>query len=161
MLEIINGNKDLACDFSNLLTITGIGECTAIAILAEITNFERFTSARQLAAYIGLTPKHRQSGSSVNGRSSMSKMGDPWLRKALYFPAISAKNHSEYFQEFAERLIEKGKKPKVIIGAVMRRLTHVIFGVLKYKEAYNEEKLKVHPKKQSLKSHELACSIAC
>jgi transposase len=83
-------------------TIPGIGKTTAVAILAESPAIESFSNARQLAAYAGLTPKHRTSGTSVRGKSSISKIGSSKLRKALYFPAIVAKNHNPLFKKCTE-----------------------------------------------------------
>jgi transposase len=73
-----------------LTSIPGIGEMTATRLLAEMAPLERFQSARQAAAYTGLTPKHHESGSSVRGRARLSKIGNARVRKALYWPAIAA-----------------------------------------------------------------------
>lgn len=123
--------------YDNLQTIPGIGEITAIAMLAEVPDFSSFTDARQLAAYAGLTPKQRTSGTSLKGKSRLSKIGSASLRKALYFPAISAKTHNPILKEFADRLKSKGKSTMVIIGAVMRKLLHIIFGVIKHQTPFN------------------------
>ncbi len=71
-------------------SIPGIGETTAALLLAEVPDIKRYRSARQLAAFAGLVPRERQSGSSVKGRVRLSKIGNARLRKALYFPAITA-----------------------------------------------------------------------
>jgi transposase len=90
-------------------------------------------------AYAGLTPCHRTSGTSLRGKSHLSKMGSSILRKALYFPAISAKNHNPLLKLFAQKLEKKGKHTIVIIGAIMRKLLHICFGVLKYKTPFNPD----------------------
>ena len=77
----------------------------------------------------------------MHGRSKISKMGVGQLRKALYFPAISAMNHSEYFQKFALKLENIGKSKKCIICAIMRKLVHIIFGILKNREEFKMERL--------------------
>ena len=79
------------------------------------------------------------------GRSCLSKIGSSSLRKALYFPAIAAKNHNPLLQSFAKKLEKKGKHTMVIIGAIMRKLLHICFGVLKYKTNFNPEILKNNP----------------
>ncbi len=89
------------------------------------------------ATYFGLTPSHKTSGSSVKFKARISKMGPRALRKALYFPAIVAKNHNLLIQAFSEKLKRKGKHNMVIIIAIMRKLLHVIFGVLKSKTPFN------------------------
>lgn len=111
-------------------SIPGIGPTTAVALLAEI-DFGAYTSARQVAAQAGLTPRQRQSGTSVHGRPRLSKQGARQLRKILFFPAIVAMHHNPVIQEFAERLAERGKAKMAIVCACMRKLLHLVYGVLK------------------------------
>ncbi len=106
-------------------------------LLAEIPDLKSFNTARELAAYAGLTPKHRQSRTSAHGKSSISKIGSSKLRKALYFPALVAKNHNPLFASFVDNMTKKGKLPKVIITAIMRKLLHVVFGVLKNNKPFD------------------------
>ncbi len=112
-------------------SIPGIAETTAARLLAEVPDIKRYRSARQLAAFAGLVPRERQSGSSVRGRVRLSKIGNARLRKALYFPAITALRSSPFFQEWAEGLRQRGKSKMSVIGAVMRKLIHIAYGVLK------------------------------
>ncbi|WP_342259829.1 IS110 family transposase [Candidatus Tisiphia endosymbiont of Metellina segmentata] len=135
--KILTNNTSLKQKADNMQTIPGIGKATAIAILAEAPDLESFSNARQLAAYAGLTPKHKTSGTSVRGKTSISKIGSSNLRKALYFPAIVAKKHNPLFKEFTQKLSSKGKPAKVIIVAIMRKLLHIIFGVVKNKTSFN------------------------
>jgi len=135
--KVLTDNVSLQQKADNMKTIPGIGKTTAVAILAESPDLESFSNARQLAAYAGLTPKHRTSGTSVRGKTSISKIGSSQLRKALYFPAIVAKNHNPLFKEFTQKLSSKGKPTKVIIVAIMRKLLHIIFGVVKNKMPFN------------------------
>jgi transposase len=71
--------------------------------------------------------------------------GSSALRKALYFPAIVAKNHNPILQSFAQKLKKNGKHAMVIIAAIMRKLLHICFGILKHKVAFNAEVLKLTP----------------
>lgn len=112
-----------------LKTIPGIGEKTSTMLLSEI-EFERFDSARAVAAYAGVTPKQRKSGTSLNF-TRLSKMGNSRLRKRLYFPAIVAGQHNQVIKEFAKRLANNGKSGKQIVCASIRKLLHIAFGVLK------------------------------
>jgi transposase len=112
-------------------TIPGIGETTAAVLLAEVPDISQYRSARQVAAFAGLVPRERQSGSSVRGRVRLSKIGNSRLRKALYFPAVTALRCSPFFQEWAEGLRRRGKSKMAVIGAVMRKLVHLAYGVLK------------------------------
>jgi transposase len=137
-IEYLLSQQDtLRKDYELLQTITGIGKNTAVAIIAESPDLSSLENARQLAAYAGLTPRHRTSGTSLKGKSRLSKIGSSTLRKALYFPAIVAKNHNPVLKAFAQKLAKKGKHTMVIIGAIMRKLLHIIFGVLKHKLPFN------------------------
>lgn len=119
-----------------LLSIPGIGPATAALLLAEI-NFAAFETARQVAAFVGVVPRLRQSGSSVRGRSRLSKIGSSRVRHALYFPAVTALRCSPAMQAWAHGLRARGKCEMQIIGAVMRKLIHLAFGVLKSGRPYD------------------------
>ena len=125
-----------------LETIPGIGSTTAALVLAELGDHQRFESARQAAAYAGLTPSHHESGSSVHRKPRLSKVGSSRLRKALYFPAISALRCNAAIKAFGERLAERGKAKMVIIGAAMRKLLHICYGVLKNQAPFDAS---LHP----------------
>lgn len=114
-----------------LTSIPGIGDITAFKLLAEIVDVTAFDSARQLAAFAGLTPRERRSGSSIRGRTRLSKRGSSRLRSALYFPAIVAQRHNPLLCVFAARLRAAGKSKLQVIAAVMRKLLHLVFGILK------------------------------
>jgi len=134
---LLENNSSINQQSQNLQTIPGIGKTTAVAIIAESPDISIFKDARSYAAYAGLVPKHRTSGSSIKGKARLSKLGSAKLRKAVYFPAIVAKNHNPILKSFAEKLKKKGKHTMVIIGAVMRKLLHIVFAVLKYNTAFN------------------------
>jgi transposase len=115
--------------FSN--TIPGIGEVNAWNLLAELPDLGTFKCAKQLAAYAGLNPSIRTSESSVKCRQSMSKVGHQLLRKVLFLPATSLMGRKTAMKSFIDRLRSRGKKGKEIVGAVMHKLLHIIFGVMK------------------------------
>jgi transposase len=114
-----------------LCSIPGIGEVTAAVILAEVGEFSHFQSARQVAAFAGLVPRLRESGSSVRGKPRLSKVGSPRLRKCLYFPAMTALRWNPLIKALGLRLSAQGKPKMLIIGAAMRKLLHLAYGVLK------------------------------
>jgi transposase len=116
-----------------LCSIPGVGAWTAARVLAELDEIRRAVDARQLAAYAGagLTPHERTSGSSVHRQPRRAKTGNSRLRRALYMPAIVAPRHNPAVRALAERLRTRGKRPLVIVGAAMRKLLHLIYGVLK------------------------------
>lgn len=150
--ELLRQHKELLEDFQLLLTIPGIGEETAIAILAEIPYIKAFINARQLAAYAGTIPQNITSGSSVYAKPRLSKAGSQTLRKAIYFPAIAAKNHNPIIMTFCEKLKEKGKHNMAVIGAAMRKLLHIVFGVLSSKKAFDPDHIKNRKTRLSMES---------
>lgn len=114
-----------------LLTIPGVGIGLAARFLAEVGNISRFKNARQVAAFIGLNPRLKESGDTVRGRSKLSKMGNASLRKALYMPALNAMRYNPVLAALRTRLLATGKPKMVAVGAVMRKLVHLMYGVLK------------------------------
>ncbi len=137
--EHINDHPTLKQKSALLDSIPGIGATTAALLLAEIVDVTQYRSARQVAAYAGLVPRERRSGSSVRGRTRLSKIGNARLRKALYFPAITALRCSAYFKEWAAGLRERGKCKMSVIGAAMRKLIHLAYGVLKTGKPFDPE----------------------
>lgn len=123
---------DLAHRRDVLCSIPGIGAATATILMAELPTLESYTNARQVAAQAGVTPKQFQSGASVQGKPRIAKIGKARLRKALYFPAIVAMRHNPVLQPFAERLRARGKSEMCIVCAVMRKLCHLVYGVVKH-----------------------------
>ena len=133
----IDHHPDLKQQKDLLTSIPGIADVTATKLLAEIPSLERFHGASQLAAYAGLTPRQHQSGSSVFRRGRMAKTGNAHLRRALYMPALVALRWNPTIMVFADRLRERGKHKMVIVGAVMRKLLHIVYGVLKSQRPFD------------------------
>ncbi len=100
-----------------LTSIPGIGEQTAALLLAEVGRIEDYKNARQLAAYAGLTPCERSSGTSVKGKTPLSCTGNVRLRKALYMPAVVAMRCNPLLKAMTERLLGRGKVKMQVIGA--------------------------------------------
>ena len=133
----IKEHKDLNDKSKLLNSIPGIGEKTIGVVLAFLA-VENFDSAKQVAAFVGLNPKPRQSGSSVLGVGRISKTGNTDLRKAFYMPAVVSMRFNPIIKNFTERLSDAGKSKMVIVIAAMRKLLHIIYGVLKNQTSFNE-----------------------
>lgn len=112
-------------------SVPGLGERTIAVLLAFYGTPERFGNARQAVAFAGLDPRQHESGSSVHAKPRLSKVGHVFLRKALYMPAMVTLYRTHRGKLFRSRLAASGKPPMLIIGAMMRKLIHVAFGVLK------------------------------
>jgi transposase len=115
-----------------LVSIPAISATTATKILAELPDVSNFPQARQAASYAGLCPRQHESGTSIRKRARMSKTGNPYLREALYMPAVCVMRGSNpLLQPLVERMKAEGRHSMVIIGAIMRKLLHLAYGVLK------------------------------
>ncbi len=135
--KIIERNAELKQKFELLTDIKGVGEKTALAILTSMPDVSNFKKSGQFTAFVGVTPSHKESGTSVKGKSHISKIGTQSVRKTLYMSAINVKNYNPHFQKFVQKLQRKGKPPKVIICAVMRKLIAIFFGMLKNATKFN------------------------
>ncbi|GHU20095.1 IS110 family transposase [Betaproteobacteria bacterium] len=129
--EHIHQDPDLHDKQKLLESIPGVGERTIALLLAFSISPQRFDNARQAAAFAGLDPRLHESGTSVHDKPRLSKIGHAFLRKALYMPAMTALYRTDWGKRFFLRLSRAGKAAKLIIGAMMRKLIHVAFGVLK------------------------------
>jgi transposase len=124
-------HSDLKRQRELLDSIKGIAVRTATRRLAELGDWKQFTNARAVVAYVGLNPRQYRSGSRVQRRTRLSKAGNAAVRAALYFPAIVAKQHNPLVQALCARLTARGLCPKAVIGAAMRKLLQLAYGVLK------------------------------
>ena len=134
--EIVKQDNTLKQQVDLLTSIPGIGEKTAWSILAYLGDISLFSNAKQVTSYAGINPKIEQSGTSIN-KSSLSKIGNKRLRKALYMPALTAAKHNPLMKDLYERLQQKGKPNKVALCAVMRKLLVLAYGVLKSGKAFD------------------------
>ena len=124
-------HPDLKHQRDLIASIKGIAHLTAAKLLAEIPNIQAFASPKELVAFAGLNPRQRRSGSSVHGKSRISKVGCAAIRAALFMPAVCAKNTNPIMQPLVQRLEQRGHCKMSIIVAVMRKLLHLVFGILK------------------------------
>jgi transposase len=125
----LRGRRDL------LDSIPGLGERTIAVLLAYCG--KDFTHARQFVAFAGLSVRIHESGSSVRGKPRLSKIGHAALRRALYMPAMVTLYRTTWGRVFRDRLRANGKAPKLIIGAMMRKLAQVAFGVIQSGKPFN------------------------
>jgi transposase len=127
----IDKHPDLKRNKALLESIPGVGEATINVVLSEFWSTTQFRSAKALAAFVGVAPSVRESGTSLRARGSMSKMGRSKLRNAFFMPALVALRYNPDIVAMKERLTKAGKPKVVIVGAAMRKLIHIVYGVLK------------------------------
>jgi transposase len=127
----IDRHPGLKHDAALISSIPGIGATTVARILGHLGDIRRFKSAKALSAFLGVTPKQRSSGTSVKGRTMISRTGNTSLRAALFMPSLVARKHNPLLNQFAERMLATGMSKKAVICAVMHKLTHLIYGVIR------------------------------
>jgi transposase len=133
----ISKHPDLKRKHDLLDSIPGVGPATIEAILSEINAFEGFATVEQVVAYMGLSPKEHTSGSSVKGKSAICKIGNARLRKALYMPALSTMLYNPIVKALYDRMKAKSKNGMVIACACMKKLVHLIYGVIKSNKPFD------------------------
>lgn len=121
---------ELAHQVRRLTSIKGVALVTATTILAELGDLRRFSTSRQLSAFAGLSPKQRQSGTSINGKTRMCKMGSGRARAALYMAAGSAARFNQDLKATYVAMLANGKTKRSALGAVMRKLLVLMRAVL-------------------------------
>lgn len=117
--------------FSRLTTIPGIGKKTAVLMMVSTSNFQSFASYKQVSSYLGLAPNERSSGSSIRGRSRISKTGDGLLRNHLFMCSFTACVHNPQCKALFDRIVAKGKSKKLALIAVCNKLIKQAFAVAK------------------------------
>lgn len=124
---------------NNLLSVPGIGKKTAIMLIVLSGGFTRFSNYKKLSAYVGLSPRIFQSGTSVKGKSRICKMGMSRIRAMLYVCAWSAKRYNKACKELYDRLVEKGKSKRLALIAVANKLIKQVFAIATNNQTYQPE----------------------
>jgi len=138
----INKHPSLEKDMNLLQSIPGVGPQVGGNMLSVLSG-HHFESAEQLAAYLGLVPVEKQSGSSVHGRAKLSKAGPARMRAVLYMAAVVAKRCNPHVKAVYDRLLARGKTKMSALGAAMRKLVHLCFGVIKTQQPYQHDYSKI------------------
>src|SRR5437763_375509 len=128
---------DLRADRDLLVSVPGVGRQTAATVQAELPERAAGRSAQAAAAYAGLAPREFRSGSSVRKRTRLSKAGNARLRTALYLPTLTAIRFNPLLKGFFERLVAAGKPKMQAVGACMRKLVMLCYGVLKNRAPFD------------------------
>ena len=133
---IVKSDKTLKEEIDRITTITGVGQLTAVIVLAETNGFELIRNKKQLTSYAGLDVREKTSGTSVKGKPRISKKGNKNLRSAMHLPALTAIKHNEKFKGIYARLVSKdGIRMKGVV-AVQRKILELIYVLHKNKTVY-------------------------
>ncbi len=123
----------------NLTSIVGIGQRTASLLIIATEGFTSFDNAKQVSSYFGLAPTELSSGTSINGKRKISKMGNPLVRKKLYMCSLQASRYNKTCMDLYQRLLAKGKSKKLALIAVANKLVKIIFAIAKSGQPYDRE----------------------
>lgn len=118
-------------------SIQGLGPISAWTILAEMPDLAAYENAHAAAADASVNPSHHESGDTIRRRPKLSKVGKASIRGVLHMPALTAIRHNPVVKALAERLANRGKPKNLIIAAAMRKLIHLVYGVLKNKRPFD------------------------
>jgi transposase len=138
--ELIAQQPDLERAFLHITSVKGIAQSAGIQILAELAVLPENMDVRQWVAHAGLDPRVFQSGTSINKPARISRQGNAHIRRALFLPAIEAAQHEPHVKAFYEKLLGRGKTKMQANVAVMRKLLHAIYGMLKHDRDFEGEK---------------------
>lgn len=133
----IDRHPGLKHDADLMTSIPGVGAITAARVLGQVGDLRRFANAKAFAAFLGVTPRQRSSGTSVRGRTMISRAGSSSLRAALYMPSLVALRHNPLVKTFADRLLANGSAKMAVVGAVMHKLAHLLYGVIHTGKPFN------------------------
>lgn len=140
--QVVKGDETLREKTKNICTVKGLGLMTVATIIAETDGFSLFTNRRQLISYAGYDVVQRESGSSVKGKTKISKKGNRHIRRALYFPAISTVKYEPHFKQLFERVRDRSSIKMKGYVAVQRKILLLIYALYKSDRPYDPDYLK-------------------
>lgn len=144
-LVLIGKHPELERVFKLLVSVKGIAETSAIALMGELLLLPPGLSHRAWVKFAGLDPRAFDSGKSVHKQARLAKAGNRHIRSALYMPALSAKQHDPHVKAYFQHLVDNGKNPLQALCAVMRKLLHAIHGMLKHDQPFDNTRFYAMP----------------
>jgi transposase len=137
--ELINNNcREL---YELYLSVPGVGNATAAAIVGYFGDFSEFSNTKKPVAYVGLSPSPKVSGTSVNMGGGISKKGNSYLRKMLYMCSLTAKRYNKPCKSLFDRIVARGKRKKVALIAVACKILRQLFAIGKSRNKYDPDYL--------------------
>ena len=143
-LGFIRENEELESAYRHLISVKGIAETSAVALLGELLVLPKDMNVRQWVAHAGLDPREFSSGTSVRKKVHISKVGNANIRRALYMPALVAAQHEPRVKAYYEKLQARGIAKQAAVVAVMRKLLHAIHGMFRTDTDFDGNKF-FHP----------------
>lgn len=138
----LKDDPELEQKIENICKVKGLKWRTVATIIAETDGFNLFTNRAQLVSFAGYDVVHRESGTSVKGKTRISKKGNRFIRRALYMPALSAVSNEPIFKHFFERVLKRSGNKMVAYVAVQRKLLLLIYTLFKKNQPFDPQYLK-------------------
>lgn len=139
ILRFISDDESLKQKYDLMLSIKGVGKVLAAMLLVYTHGFNRLSDGRKLACYSGVAPFVYESGTSIRGRTGVSKFANGELKKVLHMAAISSAHHNPELKEYYQRKVKEGKNKMSVINAVRNKLLHRIVAVVNRGTPYELE----------------------
>jgi len=136
--QLIRGDKELKQQMQWASSVTGIGKITAANIIAATGEFERINDVRKFACYAGIAPFEHSSGTSVRGKTRVSKMANMTMKRLLHLAAMTAIQHCDDLKLFYYRKVAAGKNKMSVLNAVRNKLISRVFACVKGKRNYQK-----------------------
>jgi transposase len=131
ILAHISQDQELKQKYDLMVSIKGVGKVLAAMLLVYTHGFQRFSDSRKLACYSGVAPFVYQSGTSVRGKTGVSKFANNELKKVLHMAAVSSVQHNPDLHDYYQRKVAEGKNKMSVINAVRNKLIHRVVAVIK------------------------------
>lgn len=138
MLELVKEDIAIKTQFDHATSVPGIGKITALNMIISTNGFERISEAKQFACYAGVAPFTHQSGTSIRGRTRVSKLANMTMKRLLHLAAMAAIQSSDELKQFYERKVATGKNKMSVLNAVRNKLISRVFACVKEQRNYKK-----------------------
>lgn len=137
--SLVRSDKALQEQYQQATSVPGIGPITALQVIISTGEFKRISEAKKFACYAGVAPFEHTSGSSIRGKTRVSKMANMAVKKLLHMAAVTAVRHSGELHDYYERRVAEGKNKMSVLNAVRNKLITRIFMCIKQQRLYRKD----------------------
>jgi len=135
---IVKADQEIKKQYNHAVSVPGVGPMIALHMIIRTDGFKKLNDPKKFACYAGVAPFKYQSGSSIRGKTKVSKLGNMKIKTLLSLGATSAVTYSPEFKQYYERKIAQGKKPLCVINAVRNKLITRVFACVQQERNYQK-----------------------
>jgi transposase len=136
--KLVDSDHNLKAQFNQATSVPGVGKITGLHMIVATGEFERIREPKQFACYAGVAPFEHQSGSSIRGRTRVSKMANMKMKRLLHLAAMSAIQCCEEIRNYYLRKVAEGKNKMLVINAVRNKLITRVFACIRHQKLYTK-----------------------